>query len=183
MARRKIDKDKLLKDMGDHVLAHGLNTASLRPLAEAAATSDRMLIYHFGSKEELVAALLQHLAQDLATKMEAVLPPVGFDSEAALIEALVNILRSDAGKPYMRVWLDIISASSNGSKLHRETGRAMLDGYFAWLKARLPNDTADAELAVRKIMLLIEGTLVLDAAGQSDAADLARQALLENTST
>lgn len=178
MARRKIDKDQLLKDMGAHVLANGLNTASLRPLAEAAGTSDRMLIYHFGNKNDLVAALLQHLAQDLAAKMDAVLPPVGFAAETELVEALVAILRSDAGAPYMRVWLDIISAATNGSTLHREAGHVMLEGYLDWLTARLPAGTPDPALSVRKIMLLIEGTLVLDAVGQSDAADKARMDFL-----
>lgn len=178
MAPRKIDKTQLLTDMGTHVLAHGLNTASLRPLAEAAGTSDRMLIYHFGSKDALIAALLRHLAQDLAAKLGAALPPVAFESQGALLEALVAITRSEVGMPYMRVWLDILSAAMNGSALHRETGRVMLEGYFDWLKARLPEATPDPDLAARQIMLLIEGTHVLDAAGHSEAADRARAAFL-----
>ena len=177
MARRKINKEQLLKDMGAYVLANGLNTASLRPLAEAAGTSDRMLIYHFGTKDELIAALLQHLAQDLAQKLGAALPSEPFSTEAALLEALVALTRSDTGAPYMRVWLDILSAAMNGSLLHRETGRLMIEGYFDWLKERLPENTADPDVTVRKIMLAIEGTHVLDAAGQAGAADIARAAI------
>jgi AcrR family transcriptional regulator len=43
----------------DYVLEHGLIGLSLRPLAAALGTSDRMLLYHFGSKDELVAAVLR----------------------------------------------------------------------------------------------------------------------------
>ena len=43
----------------DHVLEHGLIGLSLRPLAADLGTSDRMLLYHFGSKDELVAAVLR----------------------------------------------------------------------------------------------------------------------------
>ena len=43
----------------DYVLEHGLIGLSLRPLAADLGTSDRMLIYHFGSKDELVAAVLR----------------------------------------------------------------------------------------------------------------------------
>jgi AcrR family transcriptional regulator len=43
----------------DYVLEHGLLDLSLRPLAAALGTSDRMLLYHFGSKDELVAAVLR----------------------------------------------------------------------------------------------------------------------------
>ena len=48
-----------LDGMAQHVLTHGLTHASLRPLAQAVGTSDRMLIYHFGSKEGVVGALLR----------------------------------------------------------------------------------------------------------------------------
>jgi AcrR family transcriptional regulator len=43
----------------DYVLEHGLIELSLRPLAAELGTSDRMLLYHFGSKDELVAAVLR----------------------------------------------------------------------------------------------------------------------------
>lgn len=52
-----MSKQTLLPKLAAHVLRHGLGSASLRPLAKAAGTSDRMLIYHFGSKDALVAAL------------------------------------------------------------------------------------------------------------------------------
>lgn len=42
----------------DYVLENGLIELSLRPLAAELGTSDRMLLYHFGSKDELVAAVL-----------------------------------------------------------------------------------------------------------------------------
>jgi AcrR family transcriptional regulator len=51
-------KEELVEAVTDHALEHGLIGLSLRPLAAAIGTSDRMLIYHFGSKDELVAAVL-----------------------------------------------------------------------------------------------------------------------------
>ena len=38
--------------------SEGLIGLSLRPLAKAVGTSDRMLIYHFGSRAGLVAAII-----------------------------------------------------------------------------------------------------------------------------
>ncbi len=51
-------RDALLAACTDHVLAAGLIGLSLRPLAKAVGTSDRMLIYHFGSRDGLVAAII-----------------------------------------------------------------------------------------------------------------------------
>ncbi len=42
----------------DYVLEHGLLDLSLRPLAAALGTSDRMLLYHFKDKNDLVATVL-----------------------------------------------------------------------------------------------------------------------------
>ena len=47
----------------DYILAHGLAEVSLRPLGEALGTSARMLIYYFGSKEQLVVNALKLIAE------------------------------------------------------------------------------------------------------------------------
>ncbi|MFT4286937.1 TetR/AcrR family transcriptional regulator [Nocardioides sp.] len=51
-------RDDLLDAAVDHVLREGLIGLTLRPVAAAIGTSDRMLIYHFGSRDDLVAAVV-----------------------------------------------------------------------------------------------------------------------------
>lgn len=43
----------------EHVAEHGIGELSLRPLAEAVGTSHRMLLFHFGSKEQLMVAVVR----------------------------------------------------------------------------------------------------------------------------
>ena len=52
-------RERLLAAAIDHVASHGLGELSLRELAGAIGTSHRMLIYHFGSKEGLLVAIVQ----------------------------------------------------------------------------------------------------------------------------
>jgi len=52
-------RDRLLDTCTEFVLAHGLPDR-LRPLADAAGVSPRMLLYHFTSKDELLRAVLRH---------------------------------------------------------------------------------------------------------------------------
>ena len=99
MPRPKPDKQALLNALAAHVLENGLNTASLRPMAAAADTSDRMLIYHFGSKDQLIGALLEHLAARMAEGLDAALPPKPLASEAALVAQVVALMRSPAFAP------------------------------------------------------------------------------------
>jgi AcrR family transcriptional regulator len=49
---------RLLNQAADYVLAHGLADSTLRPLAKALKTNARMLVYHFGSREELMRDVL-----------------------------------------------------------------------------------------------------------------------------
>jgi AcrR family transcriptional regulator len=52
-------RDDLAEAACDYVLEFGLIGLSLRPLAAAIGTSDRMLLYHFGSRDALVAEILE----------------------------------------------------------------------------------------------------------------------------
>jgi AcrR family transcriptional regulator len=88
----------------DYVLVHGLVGLSLRPLAAALGTSDRMLVYHFGSKERLVGAVLDRAQQRLATAIEPTGPPP--QSLADLVEALWAALRVPAAAQVTRLYLE-----------------------------------------------------------------------------
>ena len=48
-------RDEILNASIDSSLNHGVAALSLRPLAAAVADKARLLIYHFGSKDSLVA--------------------------------------------------------------------------------------------------------------------------------
>ena len=95
MKKSDATKDQYLKAMAAHVLAHGLSTASLRPLAKAAGTSDHMLIYHFGSKDALIAALLAHIAGEFMTLLNEALPPGRAETRKACLGEIIAILRVD----------------------------------------------------------------------------------------
>jgi len=54
-------KDRLLDSVVEHALQHGIVDARLREIATAIGTSHRMLIYHFGSREGLLVAVVREV--------------------------------------------------------------------------------------------------------------------------
>ena len=56
-------RDALLEKAMGHVATHGMSDLSLRELAAAIGTSHRMLIYHFGSREGLLGAVVEAVEQ------------------------------------------------------------------------------------------------------------------------
>lgn len=65
------ERNELVDGALDYVLEHGLLGLSLRPLATALGTSNRMLIYYFGSKEQLVDAVLAQAQDRLGASVSA----------------------------------------------------------------------------------------------------------------
>ena len=51
----------------EHFLEQGVADATLRPVAESVGSSARLLVYHFGSKEELLAAVVSEVQSRLQT--------------------------------------------------------------------------------------------------------------------
>ena len=68
-AARRAD---LLRGAVHHVLAEGLADLSLRPLAAALGTSARMLVYYFGSKEQLVLDVLAAVRRQKHEEVQAI---------------------------------------------------------------------------------------------------------------
>lgn len=73
----KTRKEALVESIIAYLLEHGLADLSLRPLAAATGTSARLLIYHFESKEGLLAEVLEAMQAELRRSFSLLLerPP------------------------------------------------------------------------------------------------------------
>ncbi len=74
-------RQELVEGATDYALDHGLVGLSLRPLAAALGTSDRMLLYHLGSKDELLVAVIAESTDRSLAELRA-LPPSGSPAAA-----------------------------------------------------------------------------------------------------
>ena len=64
-------RQELLEAATDHVLAEGLIGLTLRPLAAALGTSDRMLLYHFDNRDALVSAVVARATERAIEAVDA----------------------------------------------------------------------------------------------------------------
>ncbi len=155
----------ILDKLADHVLAHGLSASSLRPLAKAAGTSDRMLLYYFTDKGALIAEVLQHIAARMVIAMEGAAAPQPLPLDVLLTRLSASL--SDPGfAPYMRVFLEVASGAANGDATLARIGETIGRGFLDWGKAQLKSDTPDIDAA--RLMVTLEGTVFLRAIGMGD---------------
>ena len=174
MARRPkkppMTKESLLPRLAAHVLAHGLGQASLRPLARAAGTSDRMLIYHFDTKEALIIDLLQHLAGIYAAQLDNLLAADRPASRQALLARILAHNADLAMAPFLMLWWEIVAGAARDLPGFRPAASAMVDRLHAWLQGHMPAGDPDPEGGASYLLALIEGSLMLGALGQADRA-------------
>ena len=180
MSIRDARREAAIARMADHLLREGLAGARLRPLAEAAGVSDRMLLYYFTDKDELLAATLGQVAARLTGQLDRALPPGARQPFAPLLAEVWAALTSDAVQPFMRLWLDLAAGAARGRQPELAVGSAIADGFLAWIAERLEVKAgADPVASAAAFLATIDGLLLLDAVSGRPLADRAVQALAQ----
>ncbi|HEV7234094.1 MAG TPA: TetR/AcrR family transcriptional regulator, partial [Sphingorhabdus sp.] len=156
---------EILERLADHVLTHGLSASSLRPLAKAAGTSDRMLLYYFADKAEIMTATLGLIAMRIMAAMEARKAPVPLPFDQ-LTPILLDAMVDDDMWPFMRVWLEIASLAANGDAFYRVVGEQLGRGFLAWGALQLDASTeVQRQKEAARLLVMAEGMVVLKSIG------------------
>jgi len=86
---------------------NGIATLSLRPLAAALGTSDRMLVYYFGSRDRLVEAIAAHAAEAIAATMAAIGPAGTSRSARTWLDRCWDLFGDPAARPALAVLFEL----------------------------------------------------------------------------
>ncbi|MEV6171859.1 TetR/AcrR family transcriptional regulator [Streptomyces sp. NPDC051954] len=118
------ERTRLLRLSADHILAHGVAGLSLRGIGKAVGSNNRMLLYYFGSKEELIAAALTE-AGGRFPLLERIFELLD-DRDQPLrtrLEAAWELLSADENLPFHRVFFEVLGLAG----YQRERFDAFLD--------------------------------------------------------
>ena len=103
----------LLERAVELAAANGLSDVSLRQMATALGTSHRMLIYHFGSKEGLLVAVINEMERRQLDAMAA-LGADGSLSTAEQVRAMWRRLADPALWPHERLFFEVYGQALQG---------------------------------------------------------------------
>lgn len=156
-------RQRLLDACTDHALEHGLPDR-LEPLAAAAGTSSRMLIYHFETRDRLLREVLGQARRrqvELFTALIRLRPDEPYPLTLARAWSAIS---GQEGEPYLRMF----------TRLHDTAGEPLWPGFRRtattdWLA---PLETGMGSLGrpelATVVLALIRGLLMdLDATGDS----------------
>ncbi|ORW43039.1 TetR family transcriptional regulator [Mycobacterium paraense] len=165
---------QLLDALFDEFAANGIGNRSLRDVADAVGTSHRMLLHHFGSREDLLIAIVEE-AERRQMALVPGLPPDPADGFAAMWADL----RRPELRRLERLFFECYSRAAQGEKPFTRMVPGAVDGWLREVEsaaAGVPYDGAMARLG-----LAVTRGLLLDLVATEDEAgvDAAAAAFVE----
>jgi AcrR family transcriptional regulator len=178
---------ELLERAYEYVLANGLADLSLRPLAAAVGSSPRVLLFLFGSKDELVRALLRRARADELALL-AGLRDGGRRDLASTAAAVWRWLIAPEHRSLLRVWVESYARSLiDPDGPWAGFARSTVDDWLELLAEAQPQGQRSpvAAEAQRTLVLAVLRGALLDvlATGQIARPTRAVEALLQTLSS
>jgi len=161
----------------DYVHVHGLVGLSLRPLAAELGTSNRVLLYHFGTKDQLVADVLRISNERSVAEVAALAPSTDLRSA---VHDLWSVMEGDRCS---RIYVEAAALGLFGREPYvsavREANAVWLAGLIAHLDksgvapgvAERAAHVIDAAIMGFQLSLGIDGSLPARARTVDDLAD------------
>jgi AcrR family transcriptional regulator len=106
-------KATLLASAIAHLAEHGLGGATLRNIASAIGTSHRMLIYHFGSRDGLLLAIVRRVEEEQRAAMAQLAADAGA-STADLSRRMWERVADPRLHPHERLFFELYGRALQG---------------------------------------------------------------------
>ena len=151
---------ELLDALISTVAEHGIGDRSLRELGEAAGTSHRMLLHHFGSRDEILIAIVEEVER----RQTAMLTAFGNDAAQAFA-AMWADLRRPQQRPFERLFFECYARAAQGEDPFTRLLPNAVDG---WLEAVDERTGGAADPAMVRLGLAVSRGLLLDLVATDD---------------
>ena len=159
---RDAKRSRLTDALADIVLAEGLDALSLRPAAARLGTSDRMLLYYYGTKAALVEDVLACVAERFSTFLasttkNARIPPQNMVGHTA------NAMATPKGKPFIQFWLEVSARAARGDPAFTTIAVTIGEFWTDWIvrSVHFPAGVAPRNAAAM-MLAIVNGITLLD---------------------
>jgi AcrR family transcriptional regulator len=175
MARRPdtARRDDLLEELIEEFADGGIGARSLREVADAVGTSHRMLLHHFGSRDELRLAIVEEIER----RQRAVLETLPNDPATNWTAMWADVRRHEL-RPFERLFFECYARGAQGEEPFSRMLPGAVDDWLADVDAAT-DGTADPALA--RLGLAVTRGLLLDLVATDDDAgvDAAAQTFVD----
>ena len=163
------ERDRLLAATVEHAQAHGISELSLRQLAAALGTSHRMLVYYFGSRDELLVEVTKAVERQQRASLEELAADDGGDPEARMA-AMWRRLTHPSLWPQERLFFELYGQALQGRPHAAPLLDGIVDDWIEPMAAVLVRQglTPAAARAEARLALAVTRGLLLDLLATGD---------------
>jgi AcrR family transcriptional regulator len=137
----------IVQRAADHLLERGQVAVSLRDLAGAVGVSSRMLVHHFGSREQLVACALRQARSRQRRAFQARLVPQPGRSYPHVLADAWRWFASDEAEPYLRLFGQLHALAGAPDSPHADFLREAVLDWLPTIQDGFAADGADPRTA------------------------------------
>jgi AcrR family transcriptional regulator len=167
--RRRQLLDALIKEFADG----GIGDRSLRDIADAVGTSHRMLLHHFGSRNELLLTIVEEVER----RQMALLPDTSTEPADGMAAMWAHLRRPEM-RPFERLFFECYARGAQGEQPFARMVPGAVD---SWLAEIDMTTSRTNEPALVRLGLAVTRGLLLDLVATNDdpGVDAAAQAFVE----
>jgi len=140
-----------------HLVREGFRNSGIRALANSVGISDRMLMYYFDTKEELIEASLLLIAEGLSAGLETALPDRSA-SGARIVSAIVDSTITKESRPVLELWFEVVGLAVRGNQPYKKIAQLFLDEWERWIASKLK---PEQQHRAPELLAQIEGAIMV----------------------
>jgi AcrR family transcriptional regulator len=169
--------EEILGAAVEETFAHGIGALTFRSVAARLGIPDRMVVYYFPTKTDLVLAVVQELGERLRALLASAFGEGVHPVEELTRQAWPALARPDTD-PALRVYLEVIGLACAAQEPYASVAPRLLDGWVDWVAERVeaPSRAVARDRATAAVAQL-DGLLIVRQLKGPRAANAAARAL------
>lgn len=165
-------KEEILEGAINAAFAEGLSQLTFGRLAKRLVVSDRVIVYYFPTKDDLISEVLVALGARLQATLASTLSTRSTDHRG-LVRAAWPALATPAADPVFALFFEASGLAASGREPYRTLVPALLGGWIDWAAEQLSGTPAKRRREAATAIAVIDGLLMLRQLAGPETADSA----------
>lgn len=154
----------------------GLSRLTFGRVATRLGTSDRIVVYYFPSKDDLIGAVLVAVGIRLQETLAPTLTAPAAD-HLALVRAAWPILARPDADPIFALFFEALGLAASGREPYRSLVPALVTGWIDWSSGYITGNAARRLSEAEAAIAVLDGLLLLRQLAGPESADRAARQL------
>lgn len=169
-------REEILEGALEEAFDHGLSQITFGRVAKRMGISDRVVVYYFPTKNDLVAEVLAAMG----TRLQSTLADT-FDNPVAdhveLVRRTWSGLTDPAAEPVLRLFFEANGLAVTGREPYATLVPALVEAWIEWAAGLVEGSTSHRRREAETAIALADGLLLLRQLAGPDAAERAARNL------